>query len=166
MKKYIPAVIIFSFFIACQSAGNQEKLAGQIQSIQKEIAAESRPSPEKLAQFKAALENYAASYPEDSLSAKYLAEAGETARLLLQFDEAVKIYDRIIARHPQDKEAGKALFMKGFTYENDLKNLDSAKIIYTMFLEKYPQDDFADDAQFLLKNLGKKPEDILKEFEK
>jgi TolA-binding protein len=38
-------------------------------------------------------------------------------------------------------------------------------VAYEAFLKKYPNDDFADDAQFLLKNLGKSPEEIIKGFE-
>ena len=57
------------------------------------------------------------------------------------------------------------LFFKGFVYENMLKDLDKARETYLQFIEKYPKDDFADDAQMALLNLGKTPEMLIKEFE-
>lgn len=164
MKKYLFAVLIFSLFTACQSDKRRTSLATEIETLQQEIGKESRPSTEQLNKFKTALVKYASNYPDDSLSIKYLSKAGEAARLLQQFDEAIRIYDRIAVQYPKHPESAKALFMKGFMYENDLGKLDSAKMIYNLFLEKYPDDDFADDARFLLNNLGKKPEEILKEF--
>jgi outer membrane protein assembly factor BamD (BamD/ComL family) len=164
MKKYTFAIFILCCLMACQSDREQQSLSTDIHALQQEIGEENQPSPEKLAQFKTVLEKYAANYPDDSLSMKYLSQAGEVARLMQQFDEAIRIYDRMISRYSGHPEAGKAMFMKGFTYENDLKNLDSARVVYTLFLEKYPKDDFADDAQFLLNNLGKKPEEVLKEL--
>ena len=50
-------------------------------------------------------------------------------------------------------------------YENNLGDLNAAKSIYEQFLEKYPDDEFADDAAVSIKNLGKTPEELIKEFE-
>jgi outer membrane protein assembly factor BamD (BamD/ComL family) len=57
------------------------------------------------------------------------------------------------------------VFFKGYVYENLIRNLDKAKEIYLQFIEKYPESDFADDAQMALQNLGKTPEQMIKEFE-
>ena len=52
-----------------------------------------------------------------------------------------------------------------FTLDNDLQRHEEAKELYESFLEKYPDDDFADDTQFLLQNLGKTDEEIIQSFE-
>ncbi len=57
------------------------------------------------------------------------------------------------------------MFLKGYVYENDLRDLETAKKIYEEFLVKYPDDEFADDAEISIKNLGKSPEELIKEFE-
>lgn len=44
----------------------------------------------------------------------------------------------------------------------DYKN---AEKYYKLFLEKYPNNDFTDDAEISLKNLGKTPEQLIEEFE-
>jgi len=102
--------------------------------------------------------------PEDPKSPDYLHKAGETARAIKNFNRAIGIYDRVHTNYPEFAKAPQALFLKAFTYDNDLKNYDQARALYTEFLEKYPNDDFADDTQFLLKNLGKTDEEIIKGF--
>ncbi len=165
MKKYLIFALFLYSLAACQSGNERTRLTTEISNLQQEIGKESRPSSEHLHQLKSALLRYSETYPDDSLSLEFLIKAGEVAGLLQQFDEAIHIYDRITARYPGSPKSAKALFMKGFTYENNLQNLDSARMAYQLFLEKYPGDSFAKDAKFLLDNLGKTPEEILKGLE-
>jgi tetratricopeptide (TPR) repeat protein len=58
------------------------------------------------------------------------------------------------------------LFLKGYVYENNLGRLDKAKAIYEEFLQKYPDNDFADDAEVSLKYLGKSPEELIEIFQR
>ena len=109
-------------------------------------------------------ELYALLKPEDSQSPNYLHKAGETARAIRAFPQAINIYDKIYAKYPSFEKAPQALFLKAFTYDNDLKQFDKARTLYTEFLKKYPNDDFADDTEFLLSNLGKNDEEIIQGF--
>ena len=104
--------------------------------------------------------------PKDAKSGDYLHKAGETARSLRSFPKALEIYDWIIMKYPDHPKAAQALFLKAFTYDNDLKKVDEARALYTEFLNKYPNDDFADDTKFLLENLGKDDEEIINSFGK
>ena len=58
------------------------------------------------------------------------------------------------------------MFLKAFTYDNDLKKVEEARVLYNEFLKKYPNDEFADDTKFLLENLGKDDEEIINSFGK
>ncbi len=107
---------------------------------------------------------YAILKPKDSLSPDYLHKAGETARAIRAFPQAIELYDWIYAQYPDYEKASQALFLKAFTYDNDLKDKEIAKKLYEEFLQKFPNDDFADDTQFLLDNLGKDDEEIIKSF--
>jgi len=102
--------------------------------------------------------------PQDGLSPDYLHKAGETARAIRAFPQAVDIYDRIYTQYPTYEKAAQALFLKAFTYDNDLGDKATAKVLYESFLKKFPNDDFADDTEFLLANLGKDDEEIIKSF--
>ena len=109
-------------------------------------------------------ELFAVLKPQDGLSPDYLHKAGETARAIRAFPKAVEIYDRIYVNYPTYEKAAQALFLKAFTYDNDLGDKATAKVLYEEFLTKFPEDDFADDTQFLLANLGKNDEEIIKSF--
>ena len=49
--------------------------------------------------------------------------------------------------------------------KQDFKKIDEAKAIYTEFVTKYPNHQMASSAQFLLDNMGKSEEEILKSME-
>lgn len=166
MKYFILTFLLVLTLIACESAEKGKKqLFSDITSLEQEIGNEARPSPGKLDTLSILLEKYATAYPQDFASAGFLSRAAEIARLNGHPDKALKLYDKILEVFADSPFAVKALFMKGFTLDNDLQRLDDARLVYEEFLQKYPEDDFADDADFLLKNLGKTEEEILRSFE-
>ena len=108
---------------------------------------------------------YSLILPEDPASPGLLHKAGEAARATRAFNAALDIYERLYERYPDFEKAPQALFLMAFTLDNDLQRHAEAKALYETFLEKYPNDDFADDTQFLLQNLGKTDEEIIQSFE-
>jgi len=103
--------------------------------------------------------------PKAPDAAKMLYKAGDVSRAAGAPDKALGYYEQTYTAFPDDERAPEALFMHAFTLDNDLKRYAEAKVLYEAFLKKYPNDDFADDAQFLLKNLGKSEEEIFKALE-
>ncbi len=165
MTRNAACLIILTFLAACQSGPSKEKMTASIQELEKEIGASGQPPPDKLDSLQAELNAFVEAFPKDSLSVNYLSKAGEIARIQRQYEEAISIFDKIEKNYPNTKAAAAAMFMKAFTLDNDLKKLEEAKAAYEAFIQKYPNDDFTDDAQYLLKNLGKSPEELVKEFE-
>jgi len=111
-------------------------------------------------------EKFANTYPDDPKTPDYLFKSGEIFRSLKKYQKAIDTYESIYKNHSSYEKAPHSLFLMGFSYENDVKNNDKAKECYTEFLGKYPKHDLAKDVKFSLENLGKSPEDIIKEFEK
>jgi len=166
MKNFIITFLLAAILAGCApSDGGKEQLFSEITYLEQEIAAQPRPSAGALDSLMAKLEDYAGAYPQDSLSVKFLFRVGEMAQLQGQHEKALEIYGQIMQVYDGSDDAAKALFMKGFTLDNGLNRLDEAKAVYEEFLQKYPEDPFADDAGFLLKNLGRSGEEIIKEFE-
>ncbi len=160
-------LFFFALLIAsCQSGPDRAKMESDIKALEQQIGDDPKAQTELFTQLMGQYEAFAKAFPDDGQSAHYLSKAAEVARLNQDFDKAIGIYEEIIKTYPQAKEAPKALFMKGFTLDNDLKKIEEAKQVYEEFLQKYPNDDFADDTQFLLKNLGKSEEEIIQQFEK
>lgn len=110
-------------------------------------------------------QSYAKVAPEDPNAAKYLFQAAETARSIKKYDQALKIYDNIYANFSSYPKAPQAMFLKAFTLDSEMQNYDEARKLYQEFMTKHPQDEFADDTKFLLENLGKSDEEIIKQFE-
>lgn len=74
--------------------------------------------------------------------------------------EAEKNFQQLQTKFPNGTFAAKALFMVGYINANHLSNLDKAREYYSQFLEKYPDHDLADDAQYEIDNLGKDVESL------
>jgi len=79
--------------------------------------------------------------------------------------KAIQVFDRVLKNYPDYEKAAQCLFLKGYVYENEIGDLNTAKAIYKDFIAKYPDDEFADDAAVSIQNLGKSPEELIKEFE-
>jgi TolA-binding protein len=131
------------------------------------VAQISEASPEQLTHLIKLYEKHVEKYPErKEANVAYLMKAAEAARAKSDFKEAIAIYNRVIAEFGWHEKAARALFMKGYTYDNDLEMKDSAVVFYSTFLQRYPRSEFADDAGFLLENIGKTNAEIIEEFEK
>ncbi|MEE9429458.1 MAG: tetratricopeptide repeat protein [Melioribacteraceae bacterium] len=77
--------------------------------------------------------------------------------------KSVKLYKKIYTEYPKSTKAENAMFMASFILANDIRDYDDAKISYELYLEKYPNGLLAKDAKIELQNLGKTPEEVLKE---
>jgi TolA-binding protein len=113
----------------------------------------------------AAYDNFATNFPNDQESPEYLFKAGDMAMNLNKPNKAISFFNRILSEYPDFDKIPQCVFLKAYIYENSLFDLDKAKLIYEEFIERFPNDEFADDAAVSLKNLGKSPEELIKEFE-
>lgn len=160
-------MLLLSFFVfSCKTENPAAKLAAEITALEAEIGADPGATQAKIPALLAKYEEYVAlkeGSAEDKV--KYLLRAGEMAALVGQNGKSLGYYDQVISQFPDSPKAATALFMKGYTLDDKLGRIDEAKAVYEEFLKKYPDDDFADDTQFLLKNLGKTEEEIIKQFE-
>jgi outer membrane protein assembly factor BamD (BamD/ComL family) len=104
-------------------------------------------------------------YPSDTLTRQYIFRAATVYMNTGKGKEAVEMYDLYRTKYPLDPQSAMCLFFSAYVNENLLSNLDKAQEMYILFIEKYPRHDFADDAQLALNNLGKSPEQMVKEFE-
>lgn len=103
--------------------------------------------------------------PKDTISATYLFKAANIEMNSGDGNKALSHFEQYMRDFPTGTKAPMCMFFKAFVYENNLRDLDKAREIYLQFIEKYPKNDFADDAQMALKNLGKTPEMLIREFE-
>ncbi|MEJ2594923.1 MAG: tetratricopeptide repeat protein [bacterium] len=103
--------------------------------------------------------------PSDPRSSDYLFKAADISMNLNRPSQTIALFDQFIKRYPDHEKAPTALFLKGFVLEDQIQDYEGAREVYTQFLERYPESDFADDAKMSLENLGKTPEELIREFE-
>lgn len=161
------SILTLAVLILAACTSPQEELKTEIKSMEDVLFADANKMIDK-AKARELIDKYiqfADEYPESQDAPQMLFQAGDMAMNLNMPKEAVVLFDRIMENYPDFDKAPQCLFLKGYIYENNLGNLNVAKKIYEEFLEKYPDDEFADDAEVSIKNLGKTPEELIKEFE-
>ena len=177
-----PAIGDAAYYAFLQAFPNHEKaafvrdsvlvqpmdLTADVDSLRSKLFDEkaSRYNTEVSNDFIGTCEMYALLLPDDEKAPDLLFEAARTAGYIRAFPKAVELYDWAYAKYPDFPKASQALFMMAFTYDNEMHNVEKARSLYEEFLKKYPDDEFTDDAQVLLQNLGKSEEEILKDLQK
>lgn len=110
-------------------------------------------------------EAYALAYPGEAKAPEYLYKASEIAVAIRTFPKALNIYDWLIDQYPDYTKTPNALFAKGYLLDEELEKRDLAKATFSTFIQKYPDHELADDAKFLLENIGKSGEEIIQIIE-
>ena len=73
--------------------------------------------------------------------------------------EAVELYRQILDTYPDSPQNYKAIFLIGFVYSEKLEQPDSARQMFEQVIREYPDCEFEDDAQAMLRFLdGHLPE--------
>ena len=72
-----------------------------------------------------------------------------------KYQTSILNFKNIVEYYPEGKRSSEALFMLGYINANNTKNLKEAEKYYKLFIEKYPDNELTDDAQYELKHLGK-----------
>ena len=112
-----------------------------------------------------AFETYGRRFPNHENAADYLFRAGEIAMNLNQTSHALKLFETVYEDFRKYEKSPYALFMRAFVLENQANNYVEAQKYYEEFIENYPNHPMADDAEYSLKNMGKTPEELIRNFE-
>jgi TolA-binding protein len=150
--------------ISCTS--RRDKDAKSITALEKELSAEAeRPKQEKLDELMSSYLNFVDKHPQDTSASQYLYKALNLAMGTNQGEKAMELANRTLNEYPKSEKIAETVFLKAFIYENLLSNLGLAQKTYNDFLSRFPDHELADDAQAALNNLGKSPEELIREFE-
>lgn len=109
--------------------------------------------------------DFADQYPDDTLAPQYLYSAADLMMNLSSPSGALLLFKRIRKDYPAFEKSDEALFLQAFILENYLGDIEQAEDLYNQYIIEYPDGDFADDAEISIQNLGKTPEELIREFE-
>jgi outer membrane protein assembly factor BamD (BamD/ComL family) len=109
---------------------------------------------------------YADKFPEDNKSEEYLFKAAGLYIGMNKPKDAIATLDKYAAKYPDGKNAGQAMFNKGFVYDTQLHDVENAKKAYQAFITKFPNHPLAKDAQATIGilNSGVSEDDLIKGF--
>lgn len=167
---FILGIIIF--LAGCNSSGNKAENSGsELHDKITKLEAELFDSQQPRVDQKKAIElidlyaEYAESFPDDTMAPEFLYKASDISMNLRRPVQTIELFDLVLTKYPDFAKAPTVLFLKAFVYEDQMNDFERAKKYYEQFLEQYPDNEFADDAEVSLKNLGKTPEELIREFE-
>lgn len=166
MKHLILIILSGAFLFSCTP--REEKTKDRIKALEDSLFSSnvSMFDKTKAEELVKVYLDFAEKFPSDSLAPGFLFKAGNLLMNLSDPKKAIDCFDKIITKYPGFEKSPQSLFLKAFIYENHLNDLVKAKDTYMEFIRKYPENEFADDAQVSIQNLGKSPEELIKEFEK
>jgi tetratricopeptide (TPR) repeat protein len=146
---------------------NIENLGAEIMKREKALREDTTGvDPQKAASLMEAYAVYAERFPNRANSADRLFKAAELAMSLNHAVQSIKYFDKVYNDYEDYEKRPYALFLKAFVLENQAKEYDQAREVYQEFLDLYPQHEMADDAEYSVKNMGKSPEELIREFER
>ena len=161
-------VIMAATVWQCGNKAGKEK--ARIDALEKEFyTADPEMNAETLKKGEtllAAYLDYTGMFKDSSSAPVYMFKAAELALGLNKVQQSLELFNRIIYQYPDFEKVPESLFLMGFIYENNLQNFGKAKEIYENFLQRFPDHEFADDAALSIQNLGKSPEELVREFER
>ena len=170
MKKYFYIIIILVINFSCSGPqeNNTQSILDSIDQMEAKLynGDDVQINMDNAVDLINLYQKFALENPKDSLAPVFLFRASDLSMNLNRPVQTIAIFDDLLDRYPDYEKVPSVLFLKAFVYEDQLKDFDQAKIYYEEFLQKYPDSDFADDAEISLKNLGKTPEELILEFEK
>lgn len=164
MKKIIMALFIVTAMISCSNETTLEKIKRLEPQM---LEASGRLNKEVCAELVETYQLYAEQNPDDAKSPDYLFMALDIS-VNLNVDDSQKtiaIADALIEKYPDFEMTPMAMFIKGFVYENMVKDIPLAEKTYRQFLEKYPDSPMVKDVEATIENLGLTTEELVRKFE-
>ena len=142
----VPVVFLFT---ACKPS-HDKALAKVVEAEDalKKSYASGKPETQMVLGAVDAYEQFVKYYPKDSMAPVFLIKAGDCYRILKQYDKAIAEYQKVENNYQGSKAYPNSIFIQGFVYENEVKDLPKAKERYETFLKKFPDNEMARAAQF------------------
>ncbi len=156
MKNTLLLLVTFALvFVSCSN--NKQIKMDKIKELEKIVNSKTDTTfnVAKAKELAEAYVDFAKEYPDDTAAASCYFKAASISMNTGNPNKAIELFDKIINDYSDFKKAPECMFLKAFTYDNFLKNIKKAEEGYKVFIKKYPDNEFADDAQSLLDMLGK-----------
>ena len=163
MKKISLLFVLISLLLASCKNNPQNT----IEKLEKKVINEDKTlNTEVATELVAAYIDYANNNAEAEVTPDYLFKALELAVNMHDADKSFDILSRMENNYAQNEKTPTAIFMvASLICEDVLGDYGRAKGMYEKIIQKYPDCEWAETAGQAIKNLGKTPEELIREFE-
>ncbi|HNQ13015.1 MAG TPA: tetratricopeptide repeat protein [Bacteroidia bacterium] len=157
--------LLVILFASCSN--RHAEFTEKIQAMEKELFSSSTsiPDPAKAKEIIQLYIEFANTFPQDTLAPDYLFKAAEVSASIGEANSAIDLLDKVILNYQKSNKNEMALFYKAFIYETQLSDYFNAGKTYDQFISAFPNSDLLDDALAAKENLGKTPEELIRQFE-
>lgn len=165
-KKLLLTVFLAVMAIAaCKRASEEERQ--KVYLLEKQYTSDPKYYSNKVKtdEMLKAYINFAGKFENDTATPHFLFNAANLAMNTNKPDMAIDLLKTIRGKDKNNRYAATSLFLIGFVYENYKLNLKKAKDAYNEFMSNYPDHSLVPSAKASIENLGKSPEQLIKEFE-
>ncbi|MDP3463992.1 MAG: hypothetical protein Q8S18_14455 [Bacteroidales bacterium] len=165
-SRFFLLFITITWLFACEPAKNNSSASEAISALENNLYdqegnLELNTANELISKYEA----WADSLPNAPQTPEYLFIGADLSINMPNVSRTMRLLDKIIKDYPTYDKRGLSMFLKAFVYEEQLNDTSLARKQYELFLSEYPEHDFSDDAKLAIRNLGKTPEDLIREFE-
>ena len=167
LKKSVLISLVSAILLIVACGPGKEKKQAHIKELEKALFSDKSTiiDKKKSEEMITAYMEYVKEFPKDTISAVFMFKAASIQMNNGQPDKSIENFNQVIKEFPDFNKIEECYFLKGFVFENYLKDFASAKKSYNEFLTKFPKSDLADDAQVSIENMGLTPEQIMRKFE-
>lgn len=166
MNRYISVLLLTITVLMVSCSSPRDKEASKIKKLEDKLKEQAAsPDKAKLDELLALYINFVDKFPGDTAAPSYLYGAVSLCIGTNNGEKAMKNIDRFINEYSQSSRLPEIIFLKAYVYENLLDNLGEAASTYRDFITRFPDNELVDDAQAAIINLGKSPEELVREFE-
>lgn len=155
-------VLMALFMVSCKN--NPQNT---IEKLEKKVINEDKTLNNEVAtELIAAYTDYANKNAGDEKSPDYLFKALELAVNMKDANKSLDILSSMENSYSQYEKTPTAIFMvASLVCEDVLGDYGRAKGMYEKIIQKYPDCEWVETAEQAIKNLGKTPEELIREFE-
>ena len=166
-SKLLGTFILATLIFVAGCKPSADKLHSEISTMENSLYTDTAmiPDPTLTSKMINLYTSFVQEFPSDTSSPSYLFRAADLAAKTNEIQTAVDLFEKLRNDYPGHRNAPFALFLQGFIYENQSGDPMKAKPYYDQFLSTYPDHPIAGDVAFSLENLGKTPEELIKQFE-
>jgi hypothetical protein len=139
-------------------AKGRSMYVSMIDSAEKMLRSDKNFDKNKALAAMKAYNDFAVTYPKDSMTAEYLFRASDLAQGTGNYEQATIFLEQIISKYKGYPKYVDACFVCAFVYDSHLENVnhgaDRARELYQFVADKYPQSPYASQALVLKKYIG------------